>query len=90
MGRTTIPAALDRCSDKVQEKKSLKHFLQDHFWITKTFYIFVALSMSVIIAMSLEWRIIKNFFPGIFCKILLTLEFMSAEAICMAVISLFY
>lgn len=40
--------------------------------------------------MSLEEKIIKNFFPGIFRKILLTLEFMSAQATYMAVTSLFY
>lgn len=83
MGRTTVPAVLGRCHDKVQEKKDLKHFLQDHFWVTKTYYFIFLWGFSIsLIDKLLSWYVQQNFIHS--------LEFMSAEAICMTVFSLFY
>lgn len=80
------PAVLDRCNGKSQEKKALKPFLQNHFWITKSSSVsFLCFwSINVLTVISLEESISKYYFPGIFSNVLLTfLNSKSAEDICM-------
>lgn len=81
----SIPAVLDWFSGKIQEEKALEHFLQSHFWITKTSFVtFVCFYINVITVISLEASIIKYCFPGIFSNILLTLLNFKSADVCMA------